>query len=44
VPPALSRAAFSPELIAWHQGGHLLPLEDPRWCADQLRRWIEGRR
>jgi pimeloyl-[acyl-carrier protein] methyl ester esterase len=43
VPPSLSRAAFAPEIIAWHKGGHLLPLEDPDWCARQVRDWLEAR-
>jgi pimeloyl-[acyl-carrier protein] methyl ester esterase len=40
VPPALSRACFPAERMIWHRGGHLLPLEDPDWCAAQLRPFI----
>ena len=41
VPPALSSAAFTPELLHWHEGGHLLPQQDPKWCADQIRAWLK---
>jgi hypothetical protein len=41
VPPAMSRACFPEERISWHQGGHLLPLEAPDWCATQLRALLE---
>jgi len=41
VPPALSRAAFSPAITLWHEGGHLLPQQDPEWCADQIRAWLK---
>jgi len=34
ISPAMSQACF-PE-ISWHQGGHLLPLQAPEWCAAQL--------
>lgn len=39
LPPAHSLACFDPAIIRWHGGGHLLPLEDPLWCAQQLRDW-----
>jgi pimeloyl-[acyl-carrier protein] methyl ester esterase len=32
---AMSEACF--ERINWHPGGHLLPVEDPDWCAARLR-------
>jgi pimeloyl-[acyl-carrier protein] methyl ester esterase len=41
VPAAMSEASFAAHTIAWHPGGHLLPLEDPAWCAAQLRRQAE---
>jgi pimeloyl-[acyl-carrier protein] methyl ester esterase len=43
VPPALSRACFTAESTLWHEGGHLLPLQDPDWCAFHIRRFIEER-
>jgi pimeloyl-[acyl-carrier protein] methyl ester esterase len=36
VPVAMSQACFPAQNIAWHNGGHLLPQEDPVWCAAQL--------
>jgi pimeloyl-[acyl-carrier protein] methyl ester esterase len=39
VPMALSAAAFTEDSIAWHPGGHLLPQQDPKWCAETLRQW-----
>lgn len=41
VPEALSRAAFDPGLIQWHEGGHLLPQQAPEWCAEQIRTWLK---
>ncbi|MTJ80984.1 MAG: alpha/beta hydrolase [Telmatospirillum sp.] len=38
VPEPMSRAAFPARDIAWHDGGHLLPSQDPVWCAGHLRR------
>jgi pimeloyl-[acyl-carrier protein] methyl ester esterase len=43
VPPALSLASFGPATIVWHAGGHLLPQQDPSWCAGQIRGWLLGR-
>ena len=40
VPPALSRALFEPSVTRWHPGGHLLPRQDPEWCAGELRAWL----
>jgi hypothetical protein len=34
ISPAMSQACFP--AISWHQGGHLLPLAAPDWCAAQL--------
>jgi hypothetical protein len=34
----MSKACFPEDRIAWHEGGHLLPQEDPAWCASHLRR------
>jgi pimeloyl-[acyl-carrier protein] methyl ester esterase len=39
---AMSKASMPEERIIWHDGGHLLPLEDPGWCAAQLRAVLEG--
>jgi pimeloyl-[acyl-carrier protein] methyl ester esterase len=36
VPMAMSKASMPEGCIVWHDGGHLLPLEDPGWCAAQL--------
>jgi pimeloyl-[acyl-carrier protein] methyl ester esterase len=41
IPSAMSEACFAEDCIAWHEGGHLLPLEDPAWCAGHLRRMVE---
>jgi pimeloyl-[acyl-carrier protein] methyl ester esterase len=42
IPMAMSKASMPEERIVWHDGGHLLPLEDPGWCAAQLRAVLEG--
>ncbi|HEB79980.1 MAG TPA: alpha/beta fold hydrolase [Rhodospirillales bacterium] len=36
VPAAASEAAFKSRLH-WRDGGHLLPLTDPDWCAERIR-------
>lgn len=36
--PEMSRASFAPDRLHWRAGGHLLPREDPDWCAQHLRR------
>ena len=41
VPPALSRAVFASAVTRWHPGGHLLPRQDPEWCAGELRAWLK---
>ncbi len=36
--PAMTRDCFDAAATRWHPaGGHLLPLTDPDWCAEQLR-------
>ncbi|MCI1437866.1 MAG: alpha/beta hydrolase [Acetobacter indonesiensis] len=42
VSPDMTRAAFAPEtLIVWEQGGgHMLPLTHTRFCADQIRQFM----
>lgn len=40
-PPALTEAAFGASAVEWHVGGHLLPRQDPAWCAGHLRRLME---
>ena len=38
VPPAMTSDCFEPAATGWHdEGGHLLPLTDPVWCAARLR-------
>ena len=37
VSQAMSRACFPGEKIYWHEGGHMLPLTAPAWCAERLR-------
>ena len=35
--PAMTEAGFGGAApIQWHDGGHLLPMEDPAWCAERL--------
>jgi pimeloyl-[acyl-carrier protein] methyl ester esterase len=37
VPSAMTETGFGGIVqTQWHDGGHLLPLEDPMWCADRL--------
>ena len=36
-PVALTETAFAGQTIEWHDGGHLLPLQAPEWCAQRLR-------
>jgi len=38
----MTDALFPPPLARWHDGGHLLPLTDPVWCAQQLRAVVES--
>jgi pimeloyl-[acyl-carrier protein] methyl ester esterase len=38
--PEMTRACFKEAETVWHPAdGHMLPLVDPLWCADQLRRF-----
>jgi len=41
VPGTLSRALFPPAITRWHAGGHLLPRQDPDWCAGEIRTWLK---
>ncbi len=41
VPAPLSRALFPERITRWHAGGHLLPKQDPDWCAGQIRTWLK---
>jgi pimeloyl-[acyl-carrier protein] methyl ester esterase len=41
VTPAMSRACFPGDKIHWHEGGHMLPLTAPDWCAQHLRDVLE---
>lgn len=41
VPAPLSRALFPEEITGWHAGGHLLPRQDPEWCAGEIRTWLK---
>jgi len=41
VSPAMSRACFPGDKIHWHEGGHMLPLSAPGWCAGQLSRLLD---
>jgi pimeloyl-[acyl-carrier protein] methyl ester esterase len=36
IPAAMSESSFPRANILWHAGGHILPLQDPAWCAAQL--------
>lgn len=41
VPAPLSRALFPAGITRWHAGGHLLPIQDPDWCAGEIRTWLK---
>jgi pimeloyl-[acyl-carrier protein] methyl ester esterase len=41
VSAAMSKDCFPEDRIIWHEGGHLLPLDAPDWCASQLRGLLE---
>lgn len=43
VPAAMTEAAFAPSPVEWQDGGHLLPLTAPDWCAAHLRGLLESR-
>lgn len=37
VPPAMSEAIWDPATLHWSQkGGHVLPLQEPQWCANHV--------
>lgn len=38
VPGPLTENSFAGSDIRWHEGGHLLPIQAPLWCARQLRK------
>lgn len=38
---AMTSACFPSTRIEWQDGGHLLPLTDPGWCAEKIRRVVE---
>lgn len=42
VPPAMTQAAFAGRVrLRWYEdGGHLLPLTDPDWCAAEIRAFL----
>lgn len=40
VSPAMTAASFGSSAILRPDGGHLLPLTDPDWCAGHLREFI----
>lgn len=42
LPMAMTDALFPQPLARWHDGGHLLPLTDPVWCAQQVRIVVES--
>lgn len=42
VPPSVTRATFPADAIRWQaEGGHLLPLSHPSWCASALSSFLE---
>ena len=43
VPPAMTEQALSGFDTAWHpEGGHLLPLTAPDWCAERIAAFAAG--
>lgn len=37
VPPAMSAAIWDSSILHWSQsGGHVLPLQEPQWCANHV--------
>ena len=40
LPPAMSRACFPEKVLHWHPGRHLLPVEDPEWCAARIEDFL----
>lgn len=43
VSAAMTEAAFASPSVEWQDGGHLLPLTAPDWCAARLRGLLESR-
>ncbi len=36
-------ASASSATLAWHEtGGHILPLSDPEWCAEQIKNYVKN--
>jgi len=42
VSPAMSKACFAEAVLEWQDGGHLLPLTAPDWCAARLKSVLES--
>lgn len=42
VSAAMTQASFTGQPIEWQDGGHLLPLTAPGWCADRLDHFLES--
>lgn len=43
VPPAMSEAVWGAETIHWSpDGGHVLPLRHPEWCARHVREFAQS--
>jgi len=40
VSPAMTEGGFAGTPIEWQDGGHLLPLTAPDWCAERLRQFV----
>ncbi|CAK0764588.1 pimeloyl-(acyl-carrier protein) methyl ester esterase [Azospirillaceae bacterium] len=41
VSAAMTREVFASVPVEWHDGGHLLPITAPDWCAACLRSFLE---
>ncbi|OUJ01018.1 alpha/beta fold hydrolase [Acetobacter cibinongensis] len=42
VPSDMTRAAFEGiDAVAWHAGGHMLPLTQPEFCAQQIQNFVD---
>jgi len=42
VPADLTENGFDGMTIRWHDAGHLLPMQAPKWCADHVRGICDG--
>ena len=40
VPAAMTKHGFAGHPVHWHDGGHLLPITHPEWCADRIRQCL----